>query len=136
VSVSVIRIETEVKTTKKSLVARNTITGVVVTMPSTKRATGVVSHIGSTRSGRKTTLQHEKKKIGNIVGLRSIMRERMGRREKERRTEIKKLGSGMMCQGEKAETGAPQYEGRRELAMKERRRKRDMKILQRVAKSS
>jgi hypothetical protein len=120
VSVNVTHTATEAKTTKRSRVARSIITAAAVTMPSMRRVTGIVLRIGITKSEKRTTPQCGRRKNGNI-GLPSIMRGTMGGNGKERETENERGESGMMYQGEKAETRASQC-GRKGFMMKEQRR--------------
>jgi hypothetical protein len=87
-----------------------------------RRGTGIVLRIGNIKSERKTTPLHERRKIGNMVGLQSIMRGTMGGSEKERGTVNEREGSGMMYRGEKAGIEVSQCEGKRGFRMRELRR--------------
>jgi hypothetical protein len=116
-----IRTVIEAKTTTKSREVQSIITA-VVTMPNTREGTDIVLLIGTTKSERKIILQRGRRKIGNMVGCRSTMREMMGGNAKERRTGNGREGSGMMYQEGRGGTEAFQSEERIGFMMRGRRR--------------
>ena len=111
----------EAKTMTKSREAQSIITA-VVTMPNMREGTDIVLPTGITKSERKIILLRGRRRIGSIVGPRSIMRGMMGGNVNERRTGSGRGGSGMMYQEEREGTKVFQSEEKIGFMMKEQRR--------------
>jgi len=120
-NVNAIRTVIEAKTTTKSREARSIITAVVM-MPNTREGTDIVLLIGTTKSERKIILRRGRRRIGNMVGRRSTMKEMMGGNANERRTGSGRGESGMMYPEGRAGTEVFQSEERIKFMMRGRRR--------------